>query len=79
MILLLSLALALITLATEREKVFLEKHGFGHLVDKFKEQEVTMDMMSSLSDSDFFQLGLATDGARNRFRNAINKESAVVQ
>ena len=76
---LLFLALGLITLATEREEVFLEKHGFGHLVDKFKEQEVTMDMMSSLSDSDFVQLGLATVGARHRFRNAINKESAENQ
>ena len=27
---------------------FLKEHGFGHLVNKFKEKKLTMDMMSSL-------------------------------
>ena len=53
MVVLLSLALALTTLANEREENFLKEHGFGQLVNKFKEQEVTMDMMSSLSNADF--------------------------
>ena len=48
-------------------------------MDKLKEQEVTMDMMSSLSNVKFFELGLATVDARHTFGNAINKESAEVQ
>ena len=38
-----------------------------------------MDMMSSLSNVKFFELGLATVDARHTFGNAINKESAEVQ
>ena len=52
---------------------------FGHFMDKLKEQEVTVDMMSSLSNVEFFQLGLATVDARHTFGNDINKESAEVQ
>ena len=48
--------LSLTTLANEREENFLKEHGFGQLVNKFKEQEVTMDMMSSLSNADCDQL-----------------------
>ena len=48
-------------------------------MDKLQEQEVTMDMMSPLSNVEFFLLGLATVDARHTFGNAINKESAEVQ
>ena len=48
-------------------------------MDKLKEQEVTVDMMSSLGNVEFFQLGLATVDARHTFGNDINKEYAEVQ
>ena len=83
MILLLSLVLALITLATstatEREEIFLKAHIFAHLLeDKFKEQEVPLDMISCLSDADINQLAWATVGMRHRFKNAINRKSNEV-
>ena len=77
-ILLLSLALALFTLPTEREEIFLKAQEFGHLVDKFKEQEVSLDMISCLSDADINQLAWATVGMRHRFKNAINRKSNEV-
>ena len=52
----------------------MKAHGFGHLVDKFKEQKKTMDLKPSLSNTDFNQLGLTRVGAGHRFRNAIKKE-----
>ena len=48
-------------------------------MDKLKRQEVTMDMMSSFSNVEFFQLGLATVDASYTFGNTINKESAEVE
>ena len=72
MILLLSLSLALITLATEREEIFLMAHGFANLADKFKEQEVTMDMLSRLSD------GTSTSSAWPRWVRGTDLEILLI-
>ena len=61
-----------------QEERFLKEHGFGHLVEKFHEQEVTMDIMDSLTDADFRQLGVNTVGARHRFRAAAKTEEVAL-
>ena len=52
------------------EEAFLVAGGLSHLVDNFKNQEITMDLMTRLSDSSLKDLGITTMGKRIRFMDS---------
>ena len=52
------------------EEAFLVASGLSHLVDNFKNQEITMDLMTRLSDSSSRDLGITTMGRRIRFMDS---------
>merc|ERR1712098_776718 len=70
-VLLLLVVLAAIPPNYVKEASFLESINLGHLVDKFFEEEITMDFMARLRDSELKELGVFTMGARHRFRDAL--------
>ena len=66
------LLLLAVGLSYHEETEFLNDAGFPHLVDNFRGEEIIMRMMNRLSNQELTELGLATMGARIRFREAVD-------
>ena len=52
------------------EEEFLVNCGLGHLVNRFREEEIDLNIMPRLGDDNLRELGLITMGSRIRFRDA---------
>ena len=58
------------SLEYSQEIQFLKDQGLEHLIEKFRSEEITINLFPFLSDDNLKELGILTIGARIRFRQS---------